>query len=257
MIESENKKQTFHNLKIKTHPHKTLNSSKWVLRNKELSHCSREEILAELKKTRHNWYKKNYHQTIQTNTYISTFNSLIIPKEIKISYINEQIEQYIPNPLRCFKCQKFGYNGSVCNGHTIWGKWREREPNHTTIDCKSNNRYGNLLSFLLRCGTRPYERGTQWDSNSLVLVEIANHYTTRDTSPSTTDMPTVVKTTHPIPEHAQFWKRKKNRNYKTHQKYSLSRTPKNSWRLHKKTKPTPKSTQNQSKKGRKLPLTNL
>ena len=29
-------------------------------------------------------------------------------------------------------------------------------------------RYGNLLSFLLRCGTRPYERGTQWDSNSLV-----------------------------------------------------------------------------------------
>ena len=28
-------------------------------------------------------------------------------------------------------------------------------------------RCGNLLSFLLRCGTRPYERGTQWDSNSL------------------------------------------------------------------------------------------
>ena len=25
---------------------------------------------------------------------------------------------------------------------------------------------GNLLSFLLRYGTRPYERGTQWDSNS-------------------------------------------------------------------------------------------
>ena len=32
--------------------------------------------------------------------------------------------------------------------------------------CFSSN--GNLLSFLLRCGTRPYERGTQWDSNSLV-----------------------------------------------------------------------------------------
>ena len=26
----------------------------------------------------------------------------------------------------------------------------------------------NLLSFLLRCGTRPYEWGTQWDSNSPV-----------------------------------------------------------------------------------------
>ena len=28
---------------------------------------------------------------------------------------------------------------------------------------------GNLLSFLLRCGTRPYEWGTQKDSNSLVV----------------------------------------------------------------------------------------
>ena len=29
---------------------------------------------------------------------------------------------------------------------------------------------GNLLSFLIRCGTRPYERDTKWDSNSLVQV---------------------------------------------------------------------------------------
>ena len=28
--------------------------------------------------------------------------------------------------------------------------------------------HGNLLSFLLRCGTRPYERGTQWDSKPLL-----------------------------------------------------------------------------------------
>ena len=28
----------------------------------------------------------------------------------------------------------------------------------------------NLQSILLRCGTRPYERGTQWDSNSLMWV---------------------------------------------------------------------------------------
>ena len=45
---------------------------------------------------------------------------------------------------------------------------------HTSISAKKSqnsivgNRCGNLLSFLLRCGTRPYERGTQWDSNSLV-----------------------------------------------------------------------------------------
>ena len=44
----------------------------------------------------------------------------------------------------------------------------------------------------------------------------------------------------------------KNLYYKTHQEHTLSRSPKNSWRLHKKAKGIPKSpktTQNQSEKG--------
>ena len=127
--------KTFHNLKIKTYPHKTLNSSKVVIRNKELSQCSREEKLAELKNQGITDIKRKSNNT---NTYILTFNSPTIPKEIKIGYINEKIEQYIPNPLRCFKCQKFGHHGSICNGHTICGKYRKREQNHTTIDCKFN-----------------------------------------------------------------------------------------------------------------------
>ena len=51
MIETENKKhtsfllnmKTFHTLRIKTYPLKTLNSSKVVIRNRELSQCSREQ----------------------------------------------------------------------------------------------------------------------------------------------------------------------------------------------------------------------
>ena len=41
---------------------------------------------------------------------------------------------------------------------------------------------GNLLSFLLRCGTRPYERGHPMRLELTrvgLLVELANHYTTR------------------------------------------------------------------------------
>ena len=93
----------FHNLKIKTYPHKTQNFSKRVMRNKELSQCSKEEILAELKNQGVTDIKritiKKENKTIQTNTYILTFNSPTIPKEIKICYINEKIEQYIPNLL--------------------------------------------------------------------------------------------------------------------------------------------------------------
>ena len=98
------------------------------------------------KKPRCNWYKKNHHQkrkSNDTNTYILTFNSPIIPKEIKIGYTNEKIEQYIPNPLRCFKCKKFGHHGNICNGRPVCGKCRERESNHTTTDCKLNNKCAN------------------------------------------------------------------------------------------------------------------
>ena len=41
---------------------------------------------------------------------------------------------------------------------------------------------GNLLSFLLRCGTRPYERGNPMRLELTrvgLLVELANHYTIR------------------------------------------------------------------------------
>ena len=48
-----------------------------------------------------------------------------------------------------------------------WNKETERKKNKKKGNKKEIGN-GNLLSFLLRCGTRPYERGTQWDSNSLV-----------------------------------------------------------------------------------------
>ena len=41
---------------------------------------------------------------------------------------------------------------------------------------------GNLLSFLLRCGTRPYEKGHPMRLELTrvgLLVQLANHYTTR------------------------------------------------------------------------------
>ena len=40
------------------------------------------------------------------------------------------------------------------------------------------NSSGNLLSFLLRCGTRPYERRLELTRVGL-LAELATHYTTR------------------------------------------------------------------------------
>ena len=163
--------KTFHNLKIKTYPHKTLNSSKGVIRNNELSQCSREEIEAEVKNQGVTDIKritiKKENQTIQSNTYILIFNSPTIPKEIKIDYIDEKIEQYIPN---LFRSKPYHH-------------WLQTQQQICQLQWRPPTLYQNMLSLE---------------------------------------------------------KRKRNLNYKTHQKHSLSRRSKNSWRLHKKQNLLPK-----------------
>ena len=62
-------------------------------------------------------------ENLQTHTDILTFNKSIIPKEIKIGYYLEKVEQYIPIPLRCFKCQKYGNYLERCRGHLTCGRW--------------------------------------------------------------------------------------------------------------------------------------
>ena len=62
--------------------------------------------------------------------------------------------------------------------------------------------------------------------------ERENQTTQPPTANSTTNVSAVANFNHPIPEHV--WKKEKNPNCKTLQKHSLSRSPKNSWRLHKK-----------------------
>ena len=68
---------------------------------------------------------------IETNTFVLTFNTPIVPKEIKFFYRNIKIELYIPNPLRCFWCQKFGHHEDKCSAPPVCGKCGQ-EGNHAS-----------------------------------------------------------------------------------------------------------------------------
>ena len=133
------KMKNFHEYKCKVFPHKTLNTSKGVVRSYELSLATEEEIKTELAKqgvTNHIRINiKRNDKIITTNTYILTFNSPTIPKEIKIGYLNVKVEQYIPAPLRCFHCQKYGHHKEACKGIRICGKCGNKEPDHTEEEC--------------------------------------------------------------------------------------------------------------------------
>ena len=72
-------------------------------------------------------------RTIDTNTYILTFNKPTTPTSIRIGYINTKIETYIPNPLRCQKCQKYGHPKDKCTRPSICAKCG----NSNHIECKN------------------------------------------------------------------------------------------------------------------------
>ncbi|GFU88294.1 uncharacterized protein TNCV_846871 [Trichonephila clavipes] len=42
-----------------------------------------------------------------------------LPNTVKAGYLNCKIRPYVPNSLRCFKCQRFGHSQTSCRGQLI------------------------------------------------------------------------------------------------------------------------------------------
>ncbi|GBN35915.1 hypothetical protein AVEN_131895-1 [Araneus ventricosus] len=129
LIEVLNSKQAEHlmklekigNIKVTVSPHHTLNHSKGVISESEFQRDLEEDLLECLKP--HNVIAvkritiKRNGQIFPTKHLILTFNNPVLPKNVKIAYINCPVKPYIPDPLRCFKCQKFGHTTTACRGN--------------------------------------------------------------------------------------------------------------------------------------------
>ena len=106
------------NVGMKASPHRSLNSSKGVIRTSDLRNVDEAEIADELKPqgvthVRRICIKKEGKLT-PTNTYILSFSRPTPPKLLKVGYLNVRVDLYIPNPLRCFRCQKYGHGKDAC-----------------------------------------------------------------------------------------------------------------------------------------------
>ena len=75
----------------------------------------------------------------QTPTFINFDLPTILPK-IKIGYTMERVEDFILNPLQCYKCHKYGHHKEKCNGRSVCV---EREPDCSTDECKKTHRFAN------------------------------------------------------------------------------------------------------------------
>ena len=138
--------KTFHTTKCRAYPHEKFNTSKGVIRNRELTLATEDKIASALEKqgvTNIRISTRKGKEWIQTNTFILTFNQPRNPKEVKIGYCLEEVEQYVPAPLRCFKCQKYGHHRGAYRGRHTCAKCGKKDPDHVEEDCLKEIRCAN------------------------------------------------------------------------------------------------------------------
>ena len=108
---------------IKVTFHNSLNKSKGVIRCPDLKYTDEKEILREMKSQGViDVYKvkiKKGDNLISTGTLFLTFDFPDLPQHVKIGYLRVAVSLYIPSPLRCFKCQKFGHTKMRCTSEEL------------------------------------------------------------------------------------------------------------------------------------------
>ena len=72
-------------------------------------------------------------ESIKTNTIFVTFNTPTPPQKLKIGYYIVRVQLYIPNPLRCFQCQKFGHSKRFCKNQIAC--WKCGSEGHDGSEC--------------------------------------------------------------------------------------------------------------------------
>lgn len=66
-----------------------------------------------------------------------TFDEPLLPSRVYIGFMSYEVRLYIPPPLRCFKCQRYGHVAAVCKGKQRCSKCSgEHEYGQCTEDAK-------------------------------------------------------------------------------------------------------------------------
>lgn len=145
LIETKNYRQSqslmnmekFVDITVNVSPHRSLNTSRGVISEIDLLNVSDEEIREELADqnvidSRRITIRKGL-EIVKTKHIILTFNTPKLPIAIHAGYLNCPVRPYIPNPLRCFNCQRFGHSQTSCRGSATCAKCGTTE--HASEDC--------------------------------------------------------------------------------------------------------------------------
>ena len=139
-IESLLRLQKFHDLRVQVSLHSSLNTCKGFVRCPDFKGVSEQEILEEMReqglinvrriKVRNDGILKD------TNTFVFTFNTSVLPKQLKDAFLRVSVDPYIPNPLRCYACQVFAHHKNNCHRVEICANCGQAKHSADETDCK-------------------------------------------------------------------------------------------------------------------------
>ena len=140
--------------------HKSLNSTKGTIHSKRFCDLDDEVLSAELAKDHvteiYRFKRKEGDSLINTGTMILTFANFALPEKVSIGWTIYDVREYIPNPRRCYRCQKYGHGSRACRsqddrcancgdfGHT------DRDCSNPTLCCNCQEDHP---SFSKKCQT--------------------------------------------------------------------------------------------------------
>ncbi|GBL78415.1 hypothetical protein AVEN_42921-1 [Araneus ventricosus] len=158
------KLKNFSNIPISVSPHASLNSSKGIITCGELLNVATEEILKELQGQGVSHVRRisirRDGQLLNTKHLVLTFDSAKLPEQIKAEYMRLSVRAYIPNPFRCFKCQRFGHSKTSCRGTLTCA--RCAEVGHDSSQCTAAEKCVNCknahTSFSRTCSVWKLEK---------------------------------------------------------------------------------------------------
>lgn len=173
---------------ITVSPHRALNSKKGVLRCRELAGMTEREIQQDLSDQHVSEVKRisitRDGKRVPTGTYILTFQSAILPSVIKVGYMRVPVQLYIPNPLRCYKCQHFGHHRENCRLHDLCARCGGNDHSDGTcqLDPKCVNCGGNHESRSRECPVFKKEKDiiTIKVTNNVSYPEAKKQYNTQN-----------------------------------------------------------------------------
>lgn len=123
------KMKKFDNFPVAVTPHSTLNFSRGQVTSRDLLNCSTEEILQNLSSqgvtdVRRRTFMRNGNRE-NTSTLILTFDTPELPRRVTAGYLSLPVTTWIPPPLRCYRCQRFGHTSTTCKSTEMCACGRE------------------------------------------------------------------------------------------------------------------------------------